>query len=313
MAQQPVIRTTTTTAQARRDLPTGDVLDSTFTHPRVAPFPSRAESIETTALHPLPFVSPFATWKEELSSAPLYRAGIAELVGTAIFLIFGVGTAIFQSTLVGATLSMRAFVVAAGFGLGYIFAASLFGQHSLALFNPAFSFALFCIGRVSFVRFLCDTLSELIGGIIGVALLWAMIPATEWSNGAPTLPAATATWGTAFLCESVLASLLGMGLSSLLTDPKQHHRNIMNVVMGLGIAMATLVGFHISGGSFNPARSFASSVVGGVFGKSHWIYWLAPLIGAAVGAGVYYGIFNLGLKEKPAQEYQEVGGGYSIA
>lgn len=40
-------------------------------------------------------------------------------------------------------------------------------------------------------------------------------------------------------------------------------------------------------GSLNPARSFAPHVVSGDFPNTHWIYWIAPLVGAALAAGLY--------------------------
>jgi glycerol uptake facilitator-like aquaporin len=57
------------------------------------------------------------------------------------------------------------------------------------------------------------------------------------------------------------------------------------LVVGLTVGFCALVGGPITGASMNPARSFGPALVGNHW-QAHWIYWLAPITGAVVGAQV---------------------------
>ena len=57
-------------------------------------------------------------------------------------------------------------------------------------------------------------------------------------------------------------------------------------LIGLTLFVAEVCGVHYTGGSLNPARSFGPAVVVG-FTHYHWIYWVGPVLGGALGAGVF--------------------------
>lgn len=56
---------------------------------------------------------------------------------------------------------------------------------------------------------------------------------------------------------------------------------------GLALFIAELAGVYYTGGSLNPARSFAPSVVNRKFYHEHWIYWVGPLLGALLAVAFY--------------------------
>jgi aquaporin NIP len=58
------------------------------------------------------------------------------------------------------------------------------------------------------------------------------------------------------------------------------------LAIGFTITLDALWGGPISGASMNPARSFGPALISGIW-KDHWVYWLAPLVGAGLGAGIY--------------------------
>jgi aquaporin NIP len=58
------------------------------------------------------------------------------------------------------------------------------------------------------------------------------------------------------------------------------------VAIGFTVALDALWGGPISGASMNPARSFGPALIAGVW-VNQWIYWIAPIIGASIGAVVY--------------------------
>src|SRR3712207_6792484 len=61
------------------------------------------------------------------------------------------------------------------------------------------------------------------------------------------------------------------------------------LAIGGTVALDALWGGPISGASMNPARSFGPALAAGVW-RAHWVYWLAPLIGASLGALLYQGL-----------------------
>lgn len=61
----------------------------------------------------------------------------------------------------------------------------------------------------------------------------------------------------------------------------------LTVCSGLALFIAELAGVYYTGGSLNPARSFAPSVVNRKFYGYHWIYWLGPLLGAMLAVAFY--------------------------
>ena len=72
-------------------------------------------------------------------------------------------------------------------------------------------------------------------------------------------------------------------------DPKGlTHLALMAI--GLMVMVDHFIGVPMTGASMNPARSFGPAVVGNVW-TDHWVYWLGPLIGAALAALIYEFVF----------------------
>jgi len=67
------------------------------------------------------------------------------------------------------------------------------------------------------------------------------------------------------------------------------------IAIGLGLTLINLVGIPVSNCSVNPARSTGPAVfVGGWAIAQLWLFWVAPIIGGALGGVVYSGIFDSG-------------------
>ncbi len=58
------------------------------------------------------------------------------------------------------------------------------------------------------------------------------------------------------------------------------------LAIGATVALDALWGGPLSGASMNPARSFGPALIAGVW-QDQWVYWVGPLIGAALGAVIY--------------------------
>ena len=72
-------------------------------------------------------------------------------------------------------------------------------------------------------------------------------------------------------------------------DPKGP-THLAPMAIGLMVMVDHFIGVPMTGASMNPARSFGPAVVANVW-TDHWVYWLGPLIGAALAALIYEFVF----------------------
>ena len=73
----------------------------------------------------------------------------------------------------------------------------------------------------------------------------------------------------------------------MLAAEKSKDTFLAPIGIGLALFVAMMGGVYFTGGSLNPTRSFGPAVAGTSFPGYHWIYWVGPLLGAAVAAGYY--------------------------
>ena len=73
----------------------------------------------------------------------------------------------------------------------------------------------------------------------------------------------------------------------MLAGEKHRATFIAPVGIGLALFISELVAVYYTGGSLNPARSFAPCAVTHDFDSEHWIYWLGPFIGVLLAVGFY--------------------------
>jgi glycerol uptake facilitator-like aquaporin len=85
--------------------------------------------------------------------------------------------------------------------------------------------------------------------------------------------------------EFMLTFLLMFIIVSVATDVRAVG-GAAAIAIGATIGLGSIFAGPVSGGSFNPARSFGPALISGNF-ASHWIYWLAPMSGAVFGAVTY--------------------------
>ena len=209
---------------------------------------------------------------------------IAEAVGTFMLVVIGPGAAaVNQHTQgavshVGVALSF-AFVILAGvYALGHI---------SGAHFNPAITAGFWLGGRFPGREVVPYVVAQLSGAIAGAFLLGMLLG--NDARAATTVP--TIPLSSAFILETVLTFFLMLVVMAVATD----HRvasPAAGLAVGLTVGFDALMGGPLTGASMNPARTFGPAVATGVW-TGHWIYWLAPLLGAALGV-VTYGYLRKG-------------------
>jgi len=228
-----------------------------------------------------------------------FIAMIGEYVGTCMFLIFALGgtnvaniptTSVTGAVQAGQADSQAAVAntsnllyIALCFGFSLAVNAWIFFRVSGGLFNPAVSWGMMLVGALTPLRAALLTVSQLLGGITGAAIIQVLLPGTL--NVRTTLTPGMSVARGLFL-EMFLTAMLMLAIL-LLAAEKSKATFLAPIGIGLALFIAELLGVFYTGGSLNPARSFGPDVVLHSFASYHWIYWLGPVMGATLAAGFY--------------------------
>jgi aquaporin NIP len=209
--------------------------------------------------------------------AGLLRRAVAEGVGTYALVTAGCG-AIMVDHLAGTLTHVG---VAFVFGLVIMVMIAACGHLSGAHFNPAVTVAFALTRHFAWREVPFYVLGQLLGAVAG-SLTLRLFFGPVAQLGA-TLPQG-AVWQS-FGVEVLLSAVLMFVIISVATDTRAVGQ-LAALAIGATVALDALWGGPISGASMNPARSFGPALVAGVW-SDQWIYWLAPLLGMCLGAGLY--------------------------
>lgn len=206
----------------------------------------------------------------------LRRAG-AELLGTYGLVTAGCG-AIMVNDQTGALGHMG---IALTFGFVIVVMIASIGHISGAHFNPAVTLAFALTRHFPRREVLFYIGGQMLGAVLGAITLRLLI-GDNAALGA-TVPAGSVM--QSFGLEILLTAVLMFVIISVATDTRAVGTPAA-LAIGFTVALDALWGGPISGASMNPARSFGPALIAGVWGDQ-WVYWLAPIIGAAIGAVLY--------------------------
>lgn len=205
----------------------------------------------------------------------------AEMVGTMVLVLMGCGTAVSlacgvdTASVVGTSLAFGLSVVAMAYAIG-----GISGCH----INPAITFGVWLSKRMSGKDALMYVIFQIIGAFIGAGILYALAP--ESGLGANSIQAGIST--TAAVVAEVVFTFVFVLVVLGTTDEKKGAGNLAGLAIGLTLVLVHLVCIHYTGTSVNPARSIGPAVLaGGQAMTDLWIFIVAPLVGAALSAGVW--------------------------
>lgn len=222
--------------------------------------------------------------KLQKSLTHCWREALAEGIGTFILVFAGTGAVMVNSisggsvTHIGISFVFGAVVTALIYGIGH-----LSGAH----FNPAVTLAFWTSGFFPKRRVLPYILAQLLGALAASALL--LISLGRVANLGATLPL-KGNWLQSLVLEFVLTFILmfvilGSGLD------RRAHIGFAGLAIGLTVGMEAAFMGPITGASMNPARSLGPALVGGIW-QHHWVYWVAPILGAQLAVIVYRQLSN---------------------
>jgi aquaporin Z len=225
---------------------------------------------------------------------------LAEFFGTFWLVFGGCGSAVLAAKFIameGATpinLGIGFVGVSLAFGLTVMTMAYAIGHISGCHLNPAVSLGLFVGGRFKGSELPGYVIAQVLGGIGGAGVLYLIASGQPGfslaggfaSNGFGEHSPGGYSMQAAFVAEVVLTFFFLLIILGA-TDSRAP-AGFAPIAIGLGLTLIHLIGIPVTNLSVNPARSTGPAIfVGGWAVQQLWLFWLAPLIGAAL-AGVAY-------------------------
>jgi aquaporin Z len=222
----------------------------------------------------------------------LQKRAFAECLGTFWLVFAGCGSAVLAAAF--PILGIGFLGVGLAFGLSVLTMAYAIGHISGAHLNPAVSIGL-AVGR----RFPAHELpayigAQVIGGILAAVVLYLVASGQPGfdltngfaSNGYGAHSPGQFSLGACLLIEVVLTFMFLMIILGA-TDERAP-KGFAPIAIGLGLALANIVGIPVTNASVNPARSTGPAlIVGGWAIEQLWLFWLAPIVGAALAGWAY--------------------------
>jgi MIP family channel proteins len=220
----------------------------------------------------------FVRREPPLMGVPLPLRLTAEMIGTALLVIFGPGSAVISAYRDGA-ITLEG--IAAANGIIIMVLIYAIGHVSGAHFNPGVTIA-FALFRHFQPREVAPYIgAQFLGGILGALILWALFG--DALKSGVTAPSGSDAQGIGM--EIVLTFLLMFVITAVATDVRAVGAAAA-IAVGSTVGLDVLIGGPITGGSMNPARSLGPALVSGEL-DDLWIYLIASPVGAILGALAY--------------------------
>ncbi len=225
---------------------------------------------------------------------------LAEFFGTAWLVFGGCGSAVLAAkflTTEGTTplnLGIGLVGVSLAFGLTVLTMAYAIGHISGCHLNPAVSVGLCVGGRFKASELLPYIVSQVLGGLAGAGVLYVIASGQAGfstaggfaSNGFGEHSPGHYSQMACFVSEAVLTFFFLLII--LGSTDKRAPQGFAPIAIGFGLTLIHLIGIPVTNLSVNPARSTGPALfVGGWAIQQLWLFWLAPIVGAAL-AGVVY-------------------------
>lgn len=202
---------------------------------------------------------------------------IAEFIGTFFLVFFGCGSMILSEV----DPSYNGSLVPIIWGGAVSVMIYAVGHISGAHLNPAVTIAFWRVKRFSGKRVTGYIVSQLLGGICA-SCVHLVIWGASHKFGATEV---SLSISGGFLVEVILSFALMFVIISVATDSRAVGE-LAGIAIGSTVALCSFVGGPLTNASMNPARSIAPALLSGDF-STLWLYILAPILGAVLGATVY--------------------------
>lgn len=225
------------------------------------------------------------------------RKLVAEFLGTFWLVLGGCGSAVLAAAFPQVGIGLTG--VSLAFGLTVVTGAYALGPISGGHFNPAVSVGLWAGGRFPASQLLPYILAQVIGAIVAAGVLYLIasgragftLEAGFASNGYGDHSPGRYGLGAALITEVVMTFMF---LIVILGATHQRAPvGFAGLAIGLALTLIHLISIPVTNTSVNPARSTGPALfVGGWALSQLWLFWIAPIIGAAAAGAVSRTIFD---------------------
>lgn len=219
----------------------------------------------------------------------------AEVFGTFWLVLGGCGSAVIAAAFPNVGIGLLG--VSLAFGLTVLTMAFAIGHISGCHLNPAVTIGLWAGGRVPASQVAPYIVAQVIGGILAGAVLYVIASGAPGfdvakgfaSNGYGAHSPGGYSITSAFVTEVVMTMFFLIVILGA-TD-KRAPAGFAPIAIGLALTLIHLISIPVTNTSVNPARSTGVAVfVGGWAIQQLWLFWVAPIVGAVLGAVAYRSI-----------------------
>jgi aquaporin Z len=216
----------------------------------------------------------------------------AEFLGTFWLVLGGCGSAVLAAAFPGVGIGLHG--VSLAFGLTVLTMAYALGHISGAHLNPAVSLGLVVGGRFPASKLPGYIVAQVLGAVAAGGVLYLIASGKAGfsttggfaSNGYDAHSPGGYTMMAALLCEVVMTAFFLMVIMGA-TD-KRAPSGFAPIAIGLCLTLIHLISIPVTNTSVNPARSTGVALYVGDWALAQlWLFWLAPMLGAALGALIY--------------------------
>ncbi len=227
----------------------------------------------------------------------LSKRALAEFLGTFWLVFGGCGSAVLAAAF--PQLGIGFYGVALAFGLTVLTMAYAIGHISGCHLNPAVSVGLVAGKRFPMAELLPYVIAQVIGGFAGAGVLYVIASGKAGfdlsggfaANGYGAHSPGEYSLLSCLVAEVVLSFFFVMIIMGA-TD-RRAPAGFAPIAIGLGLTLIHLIGIPVTNLSVNPARSTGPAIfVGGWAISQLWLFWVAPILGGAVGGALYAQVFE---------------------
>jgi len=227
----------------------------------------------------------------------------AEFIGTLWLVLGGCGSAVLAAGFLGKLgPDATAFHIGIGFvgvslafGLTVLTMACAIGHISGCHLNPAVSVGLMVAGKMDKKDLGPYIVAQVLGGIVGAGILYAIASGADGfnakesgfaSNGFGENSPGGYSMMSVIITEVVLTAIFLIVICG--ATSKNAPGLIAPIAIGLCLTLIHLISIPVSNTSVNPARSLGTAVFQGGWALAQvWVFWVAPIIGAVIGAAIH--------------------------
>lgn len=229
----------------------------------------------------------------------------AEFLGTFWLVIGGCGSAVLAAAF--PELGIGLLGVSLAFGLTVLTMAFAIGHISGCHLNPAVSIGLWAGGRFEGSKLVPYIVAQVLGGIAAGAVLaliasgkpgFDLVASGFAANGYGEHSPGKYTFQAALVIEVVMTAFFLIVIMG--STDKRAPAGLAPIAIGLCLTLIHLISIPVTNTSVNPARSTGVGVfVGGWAIQQLWLFWVAPIVGAVIGAFAYRAIGS-----EPAEDWR---------